>query len=1048
MTVALSSWFSTASLATTPASVTSPATLGSDTDIITSPEDAAATDLLASFPRVRDYTLLWWADGFQGRSPTGRWDRAIRTGQYAFVLDVDRMAVSHMGALGDAVPYAEAARQGNSAWSQLPPAQLDLEIRVDGITYRCIHGGPALDHDGPRIIESGRFFQRADVTGLVFESQEGETLPAESRFETCAWPDHLALHLEAYPTLCPISAADTFGRLGGGYGFDGTNHLDFPMTPEQLPPELTLACWVYIPADFCATRLEPWLLCANGNEWADGHLGIVLSSSGVPRAVLNIGGGRENCTFAAAAYADGRGKVLESERWHHLALTYDGATLNLFVNGQVSGTGTVNKARPPQAATLTFGRRGDNSGDGYHFRGVLDEVQVYHSALSAEAIAQLAGDPHATPAEPVVRDWSFNRSGTARDRRPTFDWANATLTLRLTTAEARFEKSLSQTADHLWTADEPGRVALALDFGNGAPRYGSPRGDTAEPVPNVVATDVHGGAAFPVVADPERGWLRVDLDGISKQGDDLDRIERVRLHLQNPSDQEQPVRLLFDKTRDLPITGMSAILRDAAGFPTGIPVQLSKNWHRSERRRLIYEGPWFHGFTFLRLPPHADIELELALIGARWGGVAAASHAQLCLVGWGSNQLWDQAAIGSWGENFCFEADRAQARALVCDVRPLMVHAMNSDLPTQWSWTNNVGGGDAFRLFANDGSYIRPVRMTTTYVRHGPCLTEVHYCGLLADGAIEHSLVTTLYRTDDMARCLYRLRFAVSRPVDFSRFVILQIGADTYGYTAERKMAVGNEQGLVREWATEWGGNRYRTPPALLAGRLPWVSLHEAVSRDLSKSGAWANRGLVIRSWQARLGGKDCGPWFAEHGVNTGGVDTSSADILPPEGIVRLEPGDFVDALIEHLVVPQFARDYYGPNETLRQALVRDANTWRMMHREAVGNDVEVTATTGHVEQLRPIVIRAEAGSAEFVVRGGKGYVPLTIRGLASFRAPRLEMRNDDGSWRAINHAVHGNDFWQTDFDPLSQTWDISFTFPADTPDDQRTERAFRFSVD
>ena len=181
-----------------------------------------------------------------------------------------------------------------------------------------------------------------------------------------------------------------------------------------------------------------------------------------------------------------------------------------------------------------------------------------------------------------------------------------------------------------------------------------------------------------------------------------------------------------------------------------------------------------------------------------------------------------------------------------------------------------------------NGTYVRPVRMQTTYLRQGPCLTEVRYTGTLADDAITHSVTTSLYRSDDMARCIYRLRCDVSRRVEFSRFVILQIGADTYGYTAERKMAIGNEGGLQREWATQWGSNAYRTEPQLLAGHVPWVSLHEAVSRDTSTSGAWANRGLVIRSWRARLGGQDCGPWLAEHGVTVGGVDTSSADIVPP----------------------------------------------------------------------------------------------------------------------------------------------------------------------
>ena len=64
---------------------------------------------------------------------------------------------------------------------------------------------------------------------------------------------------------------------------------------------------------------------------------------------------------------------------------------------------------------------------------------------------------------------------------------------------------------------------------------------------------------------------------------------------------------------------------------------------------------------------------------------------------------------------------------------------------------------------------------------------------------------TSLYRTDDMARCIYRLRLDVTRPLEYSRFVILQIGADTYGYTRERQMAVGNETGLIRQWSTAVG---------------------------------------------------------------------------------------------------------------------------------------------------------------------------------------------------------------------------------------------------
>ena len=107
-----------------------------------------------------------------------------------------------------------------------------------------------------------------------------------------------------------------------------------------------------------------------------------------------------------------------------------------------------------------------------------------------------------------------------------------------------------------------------------------------------------------------------------------------------------------------------------------------------------------------------------------------------------------------------------------------------------------------------------------------------------------------------------------------------------------------------------------------------------------------------------------------------------------------------------------------------------------MIHREATGNDLLVEATVGAVEQMRPVVIRAVDNRAEFVVTGGNGYVPLVIRGLSTSRAPRLEgkTRATSGNWQTIDQARFGNDFWQTDFDPSSRTWEVTFTVPADSP--------------
>src|SRR5207248_2463970 len=69
--------------------------------------------------------------------------------------------------------------------------------------------------------------------------------------------------------------------------------------------------------------------------------------------------------------------------WHHLAATWDGATLRLYLDGsQVStavGTGSINASTQP----LNIGR---GPATGNYFSGAVDEVAIYGSALTAAQI--------------------------------------------------------------------------------------------------------------------------------------------------------------------------------------------------------------------------------------------------------------------------------------------------------------------------------------------------------------------------------------------------------------------------------------------------------------------------------------------------------------------------------------------------------------------------------------------------------------------------------------------------------------------------------------
>ena len=1012
----------------------------------------------ACAPRPSDITLLWWSDGVRRPNAAGEMLRCVRTGTWALAMDAPRARLARLGPVrrrgGPAPTYARATETDDAFLSSVPAAEWDLSITTGGRTYRCVRGAGFEPHAGPRIVESGRLVQRADVTGLVFEDGKGRRLTADARVETTGWPDRLSVSLEAAPAPPAIVGGPSFGRVGGGWAFDGENHLEAPPAPDLEPERLTVDLWVYVPDVEPATRAHPWLFCANANEWAEGNFGLMLIDM-VPTASLNVGGGRENCHLLQARRAARPERPdapepllrLSRERWHHLAMTYDGADLRLYVDGVLRGVETIGRARVPGGRGIAIGRREDNAGDGYRFRGFLDEVRLTRRALSAEEIAERFARPEMAAGDPdVVRAWAFDPAGPSADRRPTVEWADGSLRIALRAGGRAFEAVRSLAPGERWRQGERKSISVALD--PAALR-------TAPPAPSVriTATGVPDGGARNVVFDAGQGWHTVDLDGLEPVGEGNDSLERVRVVVENPDGSERPVRLLFATSASgfrvrgqlVPITGITAMLRDARGVPTGIPVQMSKNWHLQPDRDLVHQGQWMHAFALLRMPPRSRTVLELAIAYAHWGGVPAASHAQLCLIGWGSNQLWEQSALGAWGESICFEPDQAQAQCLICDVRPVMVRGMGGG---QWGWTHNVGGGDILRLFDAKGQRVFPERMKTAFVRHGPCLSEVVHAGRLGETGIERCDTIHLYRTDDVVRGLYRIRMRVTRPVDFSRFVLFQIGADTYSYTAERLMAVGDERGLRREWATQWGGDAYRTEPIELTGRVPWVSLHQAVPQGDTAGGAWANRAVVVRAWRARLGGRPARPWLAERGARLGNRGTSTADLLPPPGVHRLLPGDYLDALVEHVVLPQRAGDYYGPNAALRAALERDGDTWRMAWREARGNDVAVTAHEGALLARRPLRLRAAGDRARFTLTGGLGYVPVTVAGLTAPGRPRVDVREGSGPWRRVGLSVHGNDGWQTDRAADGRSWEITVNLPADTPGDARVEREVRFLLE
>jgi hypothetical protein len=132
--------------------------------------------------------------------------------------------------------------------------------------------------------------------------------------------------------------------------------------------------------------------------------GVVAKGGGGP--LVPAGGG----TFAGTIQELTDAVPLPVDRWSSLAVTYDGATLRMYVNGRrVSSRAVTGTVESPQTPLWI----GGNEPYGEHFDGLIDEVRVYDRALSEAEIRRDMGRA-VTPARGLLAGYSFaGGAGTA-----------------------------------------------------------------------------------------------------------------------------------------------------------------------------------------------------------------------------------------------------------------------------------------------------------------------------------------------------------------------------------------------------------------------------------------------------------------------------------------------------------------------------------------------------------------------------------------------------------------------------------------------------------
>ena len=160
------------------------------------------------------------------------------------------------------------------------------------------------------------------------------------------------------------------GVKGGAYDFDGTDdYIDIGNL--SLTGVNSRSIW-FKPGSVLGTANMYLLDMGGNNYWIQ-----LYDNDNDSKLELRAGAG-------STTYIDGSYEITNTSQWYNVVVTVNASNLlTIYVNGSYDNSGAITSGTPGNAYMGRY-----YSSSGYNFDGIIDEVRVYNSALTAEQIAQ------------------------------------------------------------------------------------------------------------------------------------------------------------------------------------------------------------------------------------------------------------------------------------------------------------------------------------------------------------------------------------------------------------------------------------------------------------------------------------------------------------------------------------------------------------------------------------------------------------------------------------------------------------------------------------
>lgn len=182
----------------------------------------------------------------------------------------------------------------------------------------------------------------------------------------------------------------------------------------NLTDSITIEAWIYSTA-WGFSSAQNTIVCKHG--WSAGEEGYVLRAGGTGELSFNIACDSAGINVGWREVESSTG-VLQLNTWHHVAGTFDGMELKIYVDGSLVGTTGFNTSVKIQSSPdydLNIGRLADEvQPETRYWNGNIDEVRIWHRVVTPQDLMMnMNQHTDTTGVTDLIAYWRFNEnSGT------------------------------------------------------------------------------------------------------------------------------------------------------------------------------------------------------------------------------------------------------------------------------------------------------------------------------------------------------------------------------------------------------------------------------------------------------------------------------------------------------------------------------------------------------------------------------------------------------------------------------------------------------------